>query len=88
VNEDEYIDQKYDVRKALKAVLEAESSFQLKLRKLKESTASGPAAEEAREYQFMLDSALDAVNSSLDDTRSALSEQEQNQKELKHKPQA
>lgn len=72
-NVDEYTDKKADVRKALKDVVEADTSFQLKLRTLKEQKA---ATKEFAEYNFVLQNASEAVNSSLDNARQALQELE------------
>ena len=72
-NIDEYAEKKSDIRKALKDVVEADTSFQLKLRTLKEQKAS---SKEFVEYNFVLQNAAEAVNSSLDNARQALQELE------------
>jgi hypothetical protein len=79
-NIDEYADKKSDIRKALKDVIEADTSFQLKLRTLKEQKAT---AKEFAEYNFVLQNAGEAVNSSLDNARQALQELETALKEEK-----
>jgi regulator of replication initiation timing len=81
-NIDEYADKKSDIRKALKEVIESNTSFQLKLRTLKEQKAP---PREAAEYSFVLQTATEAVNSSLDNARQALQELEVALKEEKKK---
>src|SRR5712691_12512136 len=51
-NIDTYVDRKDDIRKPLKAVIEADTEFQAKLRALKE--AADVPAEESRQYEFVL----------------------------------
>lgn len=86
-NLDDYAGRKADLRRALKPVIEADSEFQLKLRTLKEQGAgAGDAAKgETREYAFALQSAIEAVNASLDDARKMLADQEVAFKEEKEK---
>ena len=85
-NIDDYADRKADLRKALKPVIEGDTEFQLKLRTLKEQGAgAGGKASETSDYSFVLQSAIDAVNASLDDSRKLLAEQEVAFKEEKKK---
>ncbi len=81
-NIDDYVDKKSDIRKALKEIIEGDTSFQLKLRTLKEQKAS---SKEFAEYNFVLQNATEAVNSSLDNARQALDELEKALKEEKKK---
>jgi len=81
-NIDEYVDKKSDIRKALKEVVESNTSFQLKLRTLKEQKLS---SKEFADYNFVLQNATEAVNSSLDNARQALQELEVALKEEKKK---
>lgn len=81
-NVDEYTDKKSDIRKALKDVIESNTSFQLKLRTLKEQKQT---AKEFTSYNFALQNATEAVNSSLDNARQALDELEKALKEEKKK---
>ena len=76
-----YIDRKNDIRKPLKTVIDADTEFQAKLRALKDA-ADVPAAETAR-YEFVLTNALDTVDSSVDDHRKLLAEQEEAAKHRK-----
>jgi hypothetical protein len=66
-NIDTYIGRKNDIRKPLKAVIEADTEFQAKLRALKDSADVKP--EEAGQYEFVLSNALDTVDTSAEDHR-------------------
>jgi hypothetical protein len=66
-NIDTYIGRKDDIRKPLKAVIEADTEFQAKLRALKDSADVKP--EEAGQYEFVLSNALDTVDTSAEDHR-------------------
>jgi hypothetical protein len=81
-NVDDYVDKKEDIRKALKDVIESDTSYQLKLRTLKEQTEK---LKEYGNYSFVLQDANDAVNGSLDDARQALDDLEKALKEEKKK---
>ncbi len=81
-NVDDYTDKKSDIRKALKEVIESDTSFQLKLRTLKEQKAT---TKEFADYNFVLQNATEAVNASLDNARQALEELEKTLKEEKKK---
>jgi hypothetical protein len=74
-NIDTYVDRKNDIRKPLKTVIDADTEFQAKLRALKDA-ADVPAAE-SKEYEFSLSTALDTVDSSVEDHRKLLAEQEE-----------
>ena len=80
-NIDDYADKKADLRKPLRDVIQADSEFQAKLRALKES-----AKDELRDYGFVLQDCLDAVNSSLDNAQQLLKQQEAAAKAAKKKP--
>jgi hypothetical protein len=71
-NIDMYVGRKDDIRKPLKAIIEADTEFQSKLRALKNS-ANADAAE-AKQYEFLLTDALDTVDSSADDHRKTVAE--------------
>ncbi len=79
-NIDTFVERKSDLRKPLKAVIEADTEFQAKLRALKSSVDT--KKEESRQYDFLLTSVLDTVDSSLRDHRQLLNEQEE---AFKHK---
>jgi hypothetical protein len=73
-NIDTYVDRKDDIRKPLKLIVEADTEFQAKLRGLKD--AADVPATEASTYEFILTNALDTVDSSSEDHRKLLAEQE------------
>jgi hypothetical protein len=80
-NIDTYVDRKDDIRKPLKVVIEADTEFQAKLRALKD--AADVPAEEARQYEFVLTNILDTVDSSAEDHRKLLADQEEAAKHKK-----
>jgi len=73
-NIDTYVDRKDDIRKPLKLVIDADTEFQAKLRALKE--AADVPAPEAATYEFVLTNALETLDTSSDDHRKLLAEQE------------
>jgi hypothetical protein len=73
-NIDTYVDRKDDIRKPLKQIIEADTEFQAKLRALKDSAQAKPV--EYRDFEFVLTNALDTVDSSADDHRKLLADQE------------
>jgi hypothetical protein len=74
-NIDTYVGRKSDLRKVLKAVIEADTEFQAKLRALQD--AANAAKEEAKHYEFLLSTALETIDSSAQDHRQLLTEQEE-----------
>lgn len=84
-NIDTYVDRKDDIRKPLKLIVDADTEFEAKLRALKD-TADVPPAE-AKQYEFILTNALDTLDSSVEDHRKLLVEQEEAAKHRK-KPNA
>lgn len=73
-NIDTYVDRKDDIRKPLKIIIEADNEFQAKLRALKD--AADVPKEEAQQYEFVLTNVLETVDSSADDHRKLLVDQE------------
>lgn len=73
-NIDTYVDRKDDIRKPMKIVIEADAEFQAKLRALKDA-ADVPAAE-AHSYEFVLTNILDTVDTSVEDHKKLLADQE------------
>ena len=69
-NIDTFVERKSDLRKPLKAVIEADTEFQAKLRALKNSADANK--EEAKQYDFLLTNVLDTVDSSVQDHRQLL----------------
>jgi hypothetical protein len=82
-NIDMYIGRKDDVRKPLKAIIEADNEFQAKLRALK--SAEHVDAGEAQQYEFLLSNAIDTVDSSAEDHRKSITEVEEYMKHKKQK---
>jgi hypothetical protein len=80
-NIDTFSDRRNDIRKVLKVILEADNEFQAKLRALKDSANTTP--EQAKPYEFLLANALDTLDSSTQDHRQLLSEQEEAAKKKK-----
>jgi regulator of replication initiation timing len=75
-NINDYVAQRIDLRKALKTVIEGDTNFQLRLRTLKDAGASDPeAAKEAKDYEFVLTDASEAVDGNLDNAREVLQKQ-------------
>jgi uncharacterized membrane protein len=72
-NIDTYVDRKDDIRKPLKVIVDADTEFQAKLRALKD--AADISAEEAKQYEFVLNDALDSLDSSAAEHRKLLAEQ-------------
>jgi len=73
-NIDTYVDRKDDIRKPLKLIIGADTEFQAKLRALKD--AADVPADEARQYEFVLNNILDTVDTSTEDHRKLLADQE------------
>ena len=80
-NIDTYVDRKDDIRKPLKIVIEADAEFQAKLRALKDAAAVPEA--ESREYEFVLTNVLDTVDTSSEDHKRLLADQEEAAKHKK-----
>ncbi len=80
-NIDTYVDRKNDIRKPLKVVIDADTEFQAKLRALKEAADVPP--EEAKQYEFVLTNALDTIDTSAEDHRKLLVEQDEAAKHKK-----
>jgi hypothetical protein len=74
-NIDTYVERKNDIRKPLKTILEADTEFQAKLRALKDAAEVSRA--ETEQYAFVLDNAIETVDSSTDDHRKLLADQEE-----------
>ena len=70
-NLDMYGSHKADMRKGLTLLIEANSEWQLQLRRLKEKSPP----EELDQYSFVLTNATDAVKDMADDARKALEQQ-------------
>jgi hypothetical protein len=82
-NIDMYVDRKEDLRKPLAAVIEADTEFQSKLHALKD--AAGVSPKEAAQYEFVLSTTLEALDSGVENHRQLLQQQEEAAKNKKKK---
>jgi hypothetical protein len=80
-NIDTYADRKDDIRKPLKLVNDADTEFQAKLLALRD--AAGVPPEEAKQYEFVLTNALETIDTSAEDHRKLLADQEEAAKHKK-----
>jgi hypothetical protein len=80
-NIETYVDRKNDIRKPLKVVIDADTEFQAKLLALRD--AAGVKAEESKQYEFILTDALDTLDTSVEDHRKLLVEQQEAAKHRK-----
>jgi hypothetical protein len=82
-NVDTFADRGNDLRKALKPVIEADTEFGAKLRAFKSSLANSPG--DAGKFDFLVSSALEAVDDGGKNHRDLLQEQEETFKHKKDK---
>ncbi len=82
-NVDMYVQRKDDFRKAMQAVIEADAEFQSKLLALRD--AAGVPLQEFKQYEFVLKSALETVDSAVDDHKQVLKDLEEEAKKKKKK---
>lgn len=82
-NLDMYSGQKADFRKAMHVVVEGDAEFQNRLRAFSDAVSSDPQKYGTKQYQFVLENALDAVNAGAKDHRDLLQEQNELAKERK-----
>jgi hypothetical protein len=80
-NIDTYADRKDDIRKPLKLVVDADTEFQAKLLALRD--AAGVPPEEAKQYEFVLTNTLETLDTSAEDHRKLLADQEEAAKHKK-----
>ena len=83
-NIDTYVDRRDDIRKPLKVIIDADTEFQAKLRALKD--AADVPAQEVQEYEFVLTNILETVDTSAEDHRKLLADQEDLAKHKKLNP--
>jgi hypothetical protein len=74
-NLDNFVERRSDLRKALKWVIEGDTEFQAKLRALKDDSRATP--KETEEYQFVLSDAIESVDTSAEDHRKLLAEEQE-----------
>jgi hypothetical protein len=84
-NLDMYNEQQWDVRKSLKLVIEGDSEFQLKLRKLADLNNDPKLSAEADQYKFVLQDAQESLNNNADDARHIMQDQNELAKNKKLK---
>lgn len=82
-NIDMYADRKDDIRKPVKAVIDADVEFQAKLRGVKD--AAPLPKDDPSQYQFVLANVIQTVDESLGEHRQLLTEQEEAAKHKKKK---
>ena len=75
-NVDSFADQKLDFRKALEEIIRADGEFQTKLYALQERAQDAPVTTEAKEYEFAVLDAIDAVDGDLENVKDLLPQQE------------
>jgi hypothetical protein len=80
-NVEMYQDRKEDFRRTLKVVIDADTEFQSKLLALRD--AAGVSHEEAKQYEFVLTSALETLDTAVESHRQILSQQEEEAKKKK-----
>ena len=74
-NVDDYNERSADLRKPLKQVVEMDSDFQTKLHELKNTENDPKNIDEASDYKFALDDAIDSIDQSAATNRKLLDEQ-------------
>lgn len=74
-NVDDYDERSADLRKPLKQVVEMDSDFQTKLHELKNAENDPKNIDEASDYKFALDDAIESVDQSATTNRKLLDEQ-------------
>jgi len=82
-NIDAYADRKLDIRKPLKAVIEADTEFQGKVQAFQDAAVA--AKEDTKPYEFILSSLIDTLNGSAQDHKKLLEEQEEAAKHARKK---
>jgi hypothetical protein len=80
-NIETYVERKDDIRKPLKGIIDADTEFQAKLLALRD--AAGVSAEEAKKYEFILTNTLETLDTSVEDHRKLLVEQQEAAKHRK-----
>jgi len=83
-NVDMYHGQHWDIRKSLKLVIEGDSDFQVRLKKLSPPDDAKLAAD-VEQYKFALLDATESLNNNADDARHTMQEQNELAKEKKLK---
>ncbi len=74
-NVDDFVQKQQDLRKALNEMVNAEESFDKRLKDIQERGQDPKRAEEYKQYSFALQDAQEAVNLSLEDAKKTLEQQ-------------
>jgi len=74
-NVDDYNQREADLRKPLKEIVQMDTEFQAKLREIKNAEQDPKNIDEASDYKFALDDAVESVDQSATTTRKLLEEQ-------------
>jgi len=82
-NVEMYVQRKEDFRKAMHGVIEADTEFQSKLLALRD--AAGVSLQEYKRYEFALKTALETLDSAVDNHRQVLKDLEEEAKKKKKK---
>ena len=82
-NLDMYSDQRADFRKAMHVIIEGDAEFQNRLRAFRDAVDAEPAKYQTKQFRFILENALDAVDAGAADHRKVLEEQNQLAREKK-----
>ena len=80
-NVETYVDRRDDIRKPLKIIIDADTEFQAKLLALRD--AAGVTPKEAQQYEFVLSTAIETVDSATEDHRKLLENQQEQAKRKK-----
>jgi hypothetical protein len=80
-NIETYVDRRDDIRKPLKTIIDADTEFQAKLLALRDATNVPPS--EASQYEFVLNGAIESIDSAADDHKKLLADQEEQAKQKK-----
>lgn len=80
-NIDMYVDRKEDIRKPLKAVIEADGEFQTKIKAFQDALQA--SKQDTKPYEFVLSNLQDTLASAADDHRKLMAEQEEAAKHAK-----
>lgn len=74
-NIDDFVQKQQDLRKPLGEIIAAEENYNKRLNAIQERAQDPKLAEEYKQYSFVLQDAMDAVNLSLEDAKKTLEEQ-------------
>jgi len=84
-NIDDFVQKQEDLRKPLGEIIAAEENYDKRLKAIQERAQDPKLAEEYKQYSFVLQDAVEAVNLSLEDAKKTLEEQKAAMAEEKQK---